>query len=220
MLLTWDIFKIASISVSNYDESYSLLSLLRLSWISEVCISLESQFRNQSEPTKSFQWVYWLSFVSVNSLSVSILTANLPFPGSLLVFPVCSSCISIEFHRILEPRYCSFRSTDVRFERFGFAACWSCWSQWRSWPLEFYRTVTLTDWSALRTEDCAIGGVNSLGRSVLAKGESVLLTLCSGFGLLTALLTMKEYELYSKDFDELNAQTEERINQILQHATA
>ncbi|CBK22595.2 uncharacterized protein [Blastocystis hominis] len=35
MLLTWDIFKIASISVSNYDESYSLLSLLRLSWISE-----------------------------------------------------------------------------------------------------------------------------------------------------------------------------------------
>ena len=48
----------------------------------------------------------------------------------------------------------------------------------------------------------------------------MLLTLCSGFGLLTALLTTKEYELYSKDFDELNAQTEERINQILQHATA
>ena len=53
-------------------------------------------------------------------------------------------------------------------------------------------------------------------RSLLARGESVLLTLCSGFGLLFALLTTKEYDLYSKDFDELNAQTEKRINQIMQ----
>ena len=124
---------------------------------------------------------------------------------------------SIEFHRTLEPHCCSFPSMDARPERFGFAACWSCWFRWRSWHSEFYRTVILTDWCALRTEDCAIRGMNSLCRSVLAKGESVLLTLCSGFGLLVALLTTKEYDLYSKDFDELNAQTEERINQILQH---
>lgn len=216
LLLTWDIFKIASISVSTFDESYSILALIRLSWISEVRLLALPQRRNPSEPTKSPLWVCWLSFVSANTVFVSILTANHRSPGFLWVFQEFSSCSL--------PRTPSNSRTTLLFlPLYGcqVRAIWLRRVLVVVVPMVQLAFGILSNCYFNRLTCSANGGLcgcrrELTRRSVLAKGESVLLTLCSGCGLLLAFLTTKEYDLYSKDFDELNAQTEERINQIMQ----
>ncbi|KAK8810797.1 hypothetical protein WA556_003883 [Blastocystis sp. ATCC 50177/Nand II] len=181
-----DVWRIASCTVHSYDESYSLLCIIRLSFLTE-------------KQRRSMRLIHSLLLFLLLLLQFFVVR-HAPCPQPVVSFTLlCFPLFFLLFLLNLPLYACQVRFAWVRIVCVFLIPTLLC-------IVGIYTNSHFAEFVCPSNP--------SLG--VLTKVETILLTVCGVFRMILAIYTKQERALYSRDFEEAYKETEERVWQEME----
>lgn len=201
-----DVWRIASCTVHSYDESYSLLCIIRLSFLTE-------------KQRRSMRLIHSLLLFLLLLLQFFVVRhAPCPQPVvsfTLLCFPLFFlfprfHCFIPSLFLLNLPLYaCQVRFAWVRIVCVFLIPTLLC-------VVGIYTNSHFAEFVCPSNPSLSSSLASVSDRGVLTKVETILLTVCGVFRMILAIYTKQERALYSRDFEEAYKETEERVRQEME----